>query len=290
MVTRRKIVLAVSGGVDSVVMLDKFWKYADVVAHFDHGIRTDSAEDAEFVRGLAEKYGVEFVLRREKLGVECSEALARERRYRFLREVAGGGGEIWTAHHVDDLVETVAINLIRGTGWRGLCVLDTVGIERPFLSIGWGKKEILEYAAKEGLEWREDETNTNDKYLRNRVRKELQGVTPYEQEILKLWRRQCEIRREVGDILGEIMGTEEVFRREFYRELVEDSDRDVALEILRSVLESWGMRVTWVSVERFLEAVLNYQNGKVSNLPGDVLVRISRERFYLEGNDVSRSG
>ena len=131
-------VLAISGGVDSMVMLDmvcrRFPAGEIIVAHFDHGIRANSELDMEFVREMAAEYGVEFRSCRAELGAGASEAEAREKRYEFLMKVAAEtGGEVWTAHHLDDLVETVTINFLRGTGWRGLTGLDRAGVRRPFL-------------------------------------------------------------------------------------------------------------------------------------------------------------
>ena len=84
----KKYLIAVSGGVDSVVLLDRLVKEhaADslVVAHIDHGIRTDSGDDRRFVEGLARKYGLEFVATELNLGKNASEELAREKRYEFL--------------------------------------------------------------------------------------------------------------------------------------------------------------------------------------------------------------
>ena len=79
-----RYIVAVSGGVDSVALLDMLARLSDhelIVAHFDHGIRSDSAEDALFVSGLAEQYGLPFEMRREELGSNASEDLARTRRY-----------------------------------------------------------------------------------------------------------------------------------------------------------------------------------------------------------------
>ena len=112
-------VVAVSGGVDSVVLLDVFSKikhHTLVVAHFDHGIRTDSVHDARFVEALAKKHTLTFETLREELGADASEEKARDRRYAFLRSVAKKyDGRIVTAHHSDDAVETIAINMSRGT-------------------------------------------------------------------------------------------------------------------------------------------------------------------------------
>ena len=133
-----RYVVAVSGGVDSVVLLDMVAQEVApqrlIVAHFDHGIRPESADDAAFVKSLAKQYGLTFETKREELGANASEELAREHRYAFLRDVAKRySATIMTAHHADDIIETIAINMTRGTGWRGLAVLDSPGIERPLL-------------------------------------------------------------------------------------------------------------------------------------------------------------
>src|SRR5690606_22278428 len=142
-----KYIVAVSGGVDSMVLLDMLVREGShelIVAHFDHGIRADSHKDATFVQDVAKKYGLPFEKRREVLGEKASEALARERRYAFLRSVAARHeAKIVTAHHLDDVVETVAINITRGTGWRGLAVMDT-DIVRPLVDME--KKELVRYA------------------------------------------------------------------------------------------------------------------------------------------------
>lgn len=172
----KKYILAVSGGVDSVVMLDMArQQHAPqqlIVAHFDHGIRADSALDARFVAGLAEKYGCAFRVRRAELGAGASEDRARRARYDFLFSLAREyGAEIWLAQHREDVVESVAINLARGTGWRGLAVMSREGLNRPIIAMT--KREIYAYACQNRLEWVEDETNEKDYYLRNRLRRKI---------------------------------------------------------------------------------------------------------------------
>lgn len=128
-----KKILAVSGGVDSMVMLNiiynstvkkygyDFAKENIIIAHFEHGIRGEESKlDLEFVKETANKLGLRFEFSYGNLGKNTSEAKAREVRYNFLRGTAAKHqGIIYTAHHLDDLVETVIINLKRGTGWRG---------------------------------------------------------------------------------------------------------------------------------------------------------------------------
>ena len=168
-------VVAVSGGVDSMALLDLLAKHPGgstyVVAHFDHGIRPDSAEDRALVEAAAAKYDLSFVYDEGRLGADASEATARDARYAFLRTVkeTAGAKAIITAHHQDDVLETAVLNLLRGTNRRGLSSLtSTDEIRRPLLD--YPKQALLEYANEQGLRWREDSTNTDTKYLRNYVR------------------------------------------------------------------------------------------------------------------------
>lgn len=169
--------LAVSGGVDSVALLHLLAQRPEVqltVAHFDHGIRTDSAEDQRFVQKLAQKYRVPFVYQVGNMGLRASEAAARRERYKFLHQVrkSSGAQAIITAHHQDDVLETIILNLLRGTGWRGLNSLkSTDTIKRPLLPVP--KSKLISYAKREGLEWREDSTNQDERYLRNYIRQRI---------------------------------------------------------------------------------------------------------------------
>lgn len=167
--------MAVSGGIDSVALLHLLAQRPELkltVAHFDHGIREDSAEDRRLVEELARRYNLPFVYHMGMLGEEASEAEARAARYDFLHKVreASGADAIITAHHQDDVLETAILNMLRGTNRRGLSSLKSTGVvRRPLLHMP--KKELLRYAGREGLQWREDSTNSDEKYLRNYVRK-----------------------------------------------------------------------------------------------------------------------
>lgn len=170
------LVVAVSGGVDSVVLLHKLVqeKQSLIVAHFDHGIREDSAADARFVEALAKKYSLDFERGEGKLGVKASEDQARQSRHSFMRSVRDKyhADKIATAHHGDDVIETAIINILRGTRRRGMSSLrDTTVYSRPLLN--WSKRQIYDYALEHHLEWVEDETNWSDTYLRNRIRHRL---------------------------------------------------------------------------------------------------------------------
>lgn len=214
-----KYLLAVSGGVDSMVLLDmvatnyhgfreKYFSGAQfpadfIVAHYDHGIRGKaSAEDAEFVRQQCRNYGVAVRCGCGKLTAATGEAVARQYRYDFFRRVAEAIARddepvyLVTAHHQDDLLETIALNIVRGTGWRGLAPMNQPRVLRPLLDIA--KAELVSYAIEHGLTWREDQTNDSPRYLRNRLRALLASRSPADKaKLTRLYERQKHLRRQI---------------------------------------------------------------------------------------------
>ena len=181
------IVLAVSGGPDSIALLHgaarlvangaRRWQLT--VAHLDHGLRADSPADGTFVADAAAALGLRTVLRRTDVAElaraegRSIEDAGREARYRFLEEVAPEGALIATAHTADDAAETVLLNLLRGSGLggvrgmparRGRIVRPLLAQRRPTL------RSLLEAA---GIPYRLDPSNEDPAYLRNRVRGEL---------------------------------------------------------------------------------------------------------------------
>ena len=206
-----KYVIAVSGGVDSMVLLDLLAKQENlmfIVAHFDHGIRTNSGEDRKFVEEVAQGYRLPFVYEEGKLGASASEAKAREARYAFLYSVMKNhkADAVITAHHEDDLIETAILNLVRGTAHRGLYALrnrDT--IKRPLLKLS--KPALVTYAKERGLAWREDETNMDTRYLRNYIRLNIvPKLSPSQRrKLLELITRTGSISRRLDETLKELI-------------------------------------------------------------------------------------
>ena len=179
----KNIGVAVSGGVDSVVLLDVFQKIKKkynlkiFTLHYNHKWRKDSFKDAELVKEYSKKCNFRFVYGECKGPVIKSEENARNERYSFLKEVAVlfKLDFICTAHHLDDQVETILFRLARGTGPAGLLPIkqvyeldNKVRIIRPLLSVT--KENIYEYAFKNKLHYREDETNKDISYVRNLIR------------------------------------------------------------------------------------------------------------------------
>ncbi|HEX7118509.1 MAG TPA: tRNA lysidine(34) synthetase TilS [Longimicrobiales bacterium] len=183
------VVVAVSGGVDSVTLLhllrflDRAWALRLVVAHFDHRMRAGSRADADWVAGVCRAWEVPLE-RAEAESPPRGEADARDARYRFLRDVLRrtGADRVATAHHADDQAETVLFRIIRGTGIRGLRgIAPRRGpLVRPLLP--FHRAEIEAYAAAANIRYREDPTNRELGYARNRLRHEvlprLESIAP----------------------------------------------------------------------------------------------------------------
>ncbi len=179
--TGQQVLLAVSGGIDSVVLahLMHVAGFPFAIAHCNFHLRPgDCDRDERFVRQLAEDYGVPFFVAqfdtldyaaRQHL---CVEDAARRLRYEFFEQVRSqqGFAAILTAHHRDDAAETFFLNLLRGTGLAGLHgILPVQGtVVRPLLP--FGREEIERYAAQQQLSHVEDVTNASMQYRRNQIR------------------------------------------------------------------------------------------------------------------------
>ncbi|HKK07645.1 MAG TPA: tRNA lysidine(34) synthetase TilS, partial [Gemmatimonadota bacterium] len=173
-----RVVVALSGGPDSTALLHLLLGVAGeldlslVAAHFDHGLRSESAAEAERVRARSRALGVPCRVDRAASELEPRQETFREARYRFLRRVARdvGAGRIATGHQADDQAETVLFRVLRGTGLRGLGGIPARrgSIVRPLLPF-W-KEEIVAFLEARGLEWLEDPSNRDPRWERARLR------------------------------------------------------------------------------------------------------------------------
>jgi tRNA(Ile)-lysidine synthase len=179
-----KTLVAVSGGPDSLALLDLLVRTADVhsldlaVAHVDHGIDPASGAVAERVRLVADACHLPFLDRSLELGPEASETNARAARYEALEEIRleAEARYVLLGHHQDDQVETVLMRVLRGTGPAGLAAMaprqDT--LVRPLLS--FRREELAQYCAERGLEWWDDPANRDERHLRTWIRQRLLPV------------------------------------------------------------------------------------------------------------------
>ena len=181
------VVAAVSGGIDSMVLLDLLasldeYRLNLVVAHLNHLLRGEESDrDEAFVREAADRHGIPCIVRRievrqlareQRLSLEEAGRVAR---HELLEQTLGetGARAVALGHHADDQAETVLMRLLRGAGSGGLSgMAHRSGWKvRPLLDAG--REQIAEYARIREIPFREDSSNTDRRFLRNRVRHEL---------------------------------------------------------------------------------------------------------------------
>jgi tRNA(Ile)-lysidine synthase len=244
-----KIILAVSGGVDSMVMTDLFLSLPNplIIAHCNFKLRgNESDAEEEFVRSYCDEndlyfysksFNTEAYAEENKLSVQMA---ARELRYDWFEKLRADteSDYIATAHNLDDQIETFFINLGRGTGIRGLTgIPEKSGVLiRPL--INFSRNEILDYARESGLEWRDDSSNASVKYLRNKIRHEVLPVfRDLNPSFYKTMEENLSNLRKVQDLYIKHINTK--------REL-----------ILRRERETYKIDIEQLKNEEFLDSIL----------------------------------
>jgi tRNA(Ile)-lysidine synthase len=228
---KARVVVAVSGGADSLALLgalneliqSKKLKLKLFVAHLDHGLRKDSRADARWVKALAKQLGHESLVWRVDVkalaarGGDNLEQAARRARYKFLAKVAKEkrAAVVLTAHTMDDQAETVVLNLLRGSGMDGLSGMEParrlgegseIILARPLL--GWARRTDTEnYCRSRSVEFLTDEMNTDEKFTRVRVRRQLlPQMESFNPRIVEGLARTAELLREDFAALDQAAG------------------------------------------------------------------------------------
>lgn len=268
------VVLAVSGGVDSMVMLELFKNLAEVfgltiiVAHLDHNKRETSKDDAQLVRDVTLKYG--FIYEGEVLPKKSDDgnfhAYARDFRYRFFKRVAKryNASCVATAHHIDDHLETVIDRLMKnGTpdslqGIRPVARIYSQVVIRPLIDVS--KAEIYDYAATNCVRFNEDVSNASDIYLRNRIR---HNIIPH------IVNERADAPVHVRDLSDNLSADEDYFNLQVTELIAQFEKIDDVLEInvlklrlvheslLRRMLVRFNPCITKSATTVFLEFLFN---------------------------------
>ena len=283
-IPKGKYIIAVSGGVDSMTLLyliNKQYsnKYQFIVAHFNHGIREDSKLDEDLVRRAAKDYGYVFELGGTTLGPNTSENDAREHRMKFLMHLKDKykADKIITAHHKDDLIETALINIVRGTNRRGISALIN---SRDFLRplIDYTKEDILAYAISNGIEWHEDSTNSEDKYLRNYLRKNILVNLPEDQKekISKMIELQKDLNSKIDELLDDVLEGNKLNRI-----VLSQIEFGLVKELILSWIRHNGIySYDKDTIERISVGALVSKSGKTLDLGKNHKIKIAK--VYLE--------
>jgi tRNA(Ile)-lysidine synthase len=291
------VLIGVSGGRDSVALLHALATRGHrlIVAHLDHALRPESADEARFVELLAARLACECVAQRENVAARAKrtkrsiETAAREARHAFFEKIARMRGvrALVLAHHADDQVETFLFNLLRGSGGAGLGAMrprsQLGGLEvfRPLL--GTWRDEIDRYVARHGIEFREDLSNTDPRHTRNRIRHEIVPMLAraFGREVRGALLRSAEILRDEDDFLVSLPQlamacTEQLSAREL---------RELPVAIQRRVLLAWlrarGVPQVGFAEVELVRALLAGRGAKV-NLPGALHARRRAGWLFVE--------
>jgi tRNA(Ile)-lysidine synthase len=294
-----RILIAVSGGVDSVVLcrLMHDAEYEFGIAHCNFMLRgKESDADEEFVESLAARFNVPFfvkhfetkkIAREQGLSVQMA---ARKLRYDWFEELRQNEGFrfVATAHHLNDQAETFFINLLRGTGLAGLHgILPLQGnLIRPLLFAT--RDEISEFAHFQHLEWREDSSNANTKYLRNQIRLELMPV---------LEKLDPGFVTNLEGTIQRLRGIESVYKQKIEEgrlDLVEHNN--VTDRILINYLEEFEPIETWLFEllrpygfsESVTREIAQSLEGTESKVFYSLSHRVVRDRDYLVIEDLEK--
>lgn len=314
-----KILVAVSGGTDSVTLLHLLHGLADEfklqlhVAHLNHLARgNESDEDSRFVSRLGEKLGLETFIesidvKKERANFKTSfQETGRILRYRFLERTLQktGGNKIAMGHTADDQVETVLMNLLRGSGLKGLAGIPPVrgNIVRPLIECF--RAELDTYLKEQGLEFRTDPSNANQQYLRNRIRLDLipKLQAEYNKNIKTRILDTAGIIRDEEDFLSahlqkcfEECSTEKEEGREISLNLQKLRRQNPALQkrlIRKAIFHVKGdlRRVSAKHVQGVVELAAKPRPHKEIHLPGPLLVVCNREKLVFKRNLKGRFG
>lgn len=309
------IVIGLSGGADSVCLTHFLYSIKEkynltlVLAHVNHGIRGDEAlRDENFCREFAKKLGVRFELLKadipsqaKKTG-ESEEECGRRVRYEFFSALAAEKAKIATAHNLNDSAETVMLNIVRGTGLKGLCGIPPVrdNIIRPLILTS--RIEIESYCKSNSLKFVTDSTNLQNEYKRNKIRNtifpELQKINP---SLLSAFSRLIENSTDDESVLEDISlsqyeackiknGYDEkklselpsaIRRRVIYKALSAVSQKDVTSIHISDVENIIGTGKTIVTSGKITvksyDGVLFFKKEIASYEPFSVLFDISKE-------------
>jgi tRNA(Ile)-lysidine synthase len=291
------VLVAVSGGVDSMVLLHLLRESRVTLgiqltaAHYDHAMRPDSAADAQWVAGICRAWGVPLETERSSAAL-YGEAAARHARYAFLERSARRvrATRIATAHHADDQIETVLFRLLRGTGLRGLAgiPLRRGKIIRPLLR--YYKRELEQYAQEHGLSFREDATNRSDEYARNRIRRALIPVletirADAPAAILSVARHAARSERAWRALLHELRSGLELRRvpgtTELARGKLAEYDGEIRARVLRAELRRFGLVPDRLSMRNILRFVVRGRSGSRLDLAGNVRLECAYDALRI---------
>ena len=284
---RGTYVVAVSGGRDSMVLLDALWqaKVRDlVVATFDHGTGPAATAAARHVEAQAARLELPVVTGEGRLGADATEDALRKARWGFLDKVAAKlKGRVVTAHTLDDHAETTFMRILRDAGARGLAgMLVPSAVLRPLLLVS--RADVALYAEANEVTWVEDPSNDSMRYLRNRVRRELlpaiERVRPgFTKWLLVTSARGAAWRRGLSDAVDHMQAG--LLPGIFPAGWLEGMTPEAAAIVWQEVASRVGVTLDWRGIERLVKEGPKLKPGKEIPLSGGVSVQRTVTTFVV---------
>ena len=286
----KRLVLAVSGGRDSIAMLHAAARGARqsvaMVATYDHGTGRHATEAARHVAAEAALLGLPCVVGRAATRLGHSEERLRDARRAFLGEVAEVvDGVIATAHTMDDHLETVVMRVLRGAGARGIAGLHAPSSTlRPLLD--FTRAELADYAGAVGATWVEDPTNLSRRYFRNRVRHDLlpvvQRVRPdFAARMLRLSEDAARVRHEIDTFVSPLVRVGPGPRLSVAVDALRGYSRSVLAVLWPAIAARAGLAMDWRGTERAASITITGRTGGRIQLSGGWEIHRTRAHFEL---------
>lgn len=298
-----KVVIGCSGGPDSMALFDMLLRLRDkyqlylICAHVNHNLRQESVEEEAYLNDLCAKNHVVFeTLTIEKYGEDNFHNEARNIRYRFFEEVVEKyhADVLMTAHHADDLIETILMRITRGSNLQGysgfhkIVEKDSYKIVRPLIS--YTKEQLEEYDQLHHVKYYIDRTNAENKYTRNRYRKEILPFLKKEdlnvhKKFIKfsevLYDANCYIEKETRKAVSRIVKNERIQIPLF---LNEDSfiQREILYSFLAKFYQDDLILVNDKHIDLLYTLIKSRRANLVYNLPNEVVAVKSYNECYLE--------
>lgn len=302
----KKVVVAVSGGVDSMVLLSILMilkqklGFSLAVAHLNHRLRVESEQEFLFIKELCRKEGISFFGGITDVKVFCKatkrgiEEGARVIRYRFLQGIKKrlSANYIATAHHLNDLAEDVIMRLIRGVGWPALGGMkpfdEDHSILRPLIFVP--KKRLVAFAKAANLKWFEDRSNYDLNFRRNRVRHNILPLFLKEnpnflESIKNLWELSRIDEEYFSSILQDLKTKE---HRKDQSIIVDRSEflslsKTIRFRWIKSILERLSQgSVLFSNITKLDECIKEYKGERKVQFPKQILVEIKKHKVIFK--------
>ncbi len=297
-----KVIVCVSGGPDSMFLLHLLKNYPQdikiVVAHVNHKTREECDKEADMVKSYCENNNLTF----EQLTINeyrkgrFTEEEAREIRFAFFKKLQQQyqADYVITAHHLNDLAESIIMKILRGStlkslvGIKEVSVIDGVCFYRPLLSVT--KEEIMAYVKEQNIPYAIDKTNDLDNHLRNRLRHQV--IPLLQKEEKQFFKKMSKLSKEIENVTNyierQILAVEEKIKKNGQYDLTEFIKLDEFLqkEIIKKELKQLYQEKVNVCNENDVEKIIKFLNGPRKKntllLPLNYELKINKNSFYLE--------